>query len=155
MSPRLQDELKQTRPWASLYEEAALNIARTAAVLEHTLAQTLKPHGITPTQYNVLRILRGAGGDGLCRNEVGERLIRPVPDVTRLLDRMEEQGLIDRRRSDTDRRFVTTCITPQGVALLEQLDGPILRFHQSCLAHLAEDQLAVLIEILETARDGC
>ncbi len=155
VSPRLQDELKQTRPWTSLREEAALSIARTAAVLEHTLAQVLKPHGVTPTQYNVLRILRGAGDAGLCRNEVGERLIRRVPDVTRLLDRMEEQALIDRRRSESDRRFVTTCITPRGLALLDELEGPILRFHESCLAHMADDQLAALIEMLEVAREGC
>src|SRR4051794_8759267 len=98
MARGLQSELKQTKPFRSLEEEAPLNIARTAAVLEHALAQALKPYDITPTQYNVLRILRGAGRDGLCRNEVGERLVTRVPDVTRLLDRMEEQGLLARER---------------------------------------------------------
>src|SRR5215218_10993455 len=104
-SRSLQDELKQRKPW-SLEEEAYLNISRTAAVLEHALVQALKPFDITPTQYNVLRILRGAGPDGLCRNEVGERLVRRVPDVTRLLDRMEDGGLIARRRGKDDRRYV-------------------------------------------------
>ena len=152
MASRLRDELKQIRPWVSVHEEAALNIARTAAVIDHAAAQVLKPFGITPTQYNVLRILRGAGDAGLCRNEVGERLIRPVPDVTRLLDRMEELGLIDRRRSGTDRRFVSTSITAQGLDLLRQLDEPVSAFHRSCLAHLGEAQLTSLIHLLEVVR---
>lgn len=152
MSPRLQDELKQARPWGSVEEEAALNIARTAAVLEHALAQELKPFAITPTQYNVLRILRGAGPNGLCRNEVGERLIRRVPDVTRLLDRMEEMKLIDRRRDGEDRRFVTTYITREGLAVLEQLDGRLPVVHRAQLGHLGEDRLRALIALLEDAR---
>jgi DNA-binding MarR family transcriptional regulator len=152
MPSRLQDELKQTRPWESLEEEVILNIARTYAVLEHAIAQVLKPHGVTPTQYNVLRILRGAGDVGLCRNEVGERLIRPVPDVTRLLDRMEEMGLITRRRDGADRRFVTTVITAQGLALLGELDVPILEFHRARLAHLTEAQMRAAIDMLEGVR---
>jgi DNA-binding MarR family transcriptional regulator len=152
VAPNLRDELKQTRPWASLQEEVSLNIARTAAVLDHELAQVLKPYGITSTQYNVLRILRGAGETGLCRNEVGERLIRPVPDVTRLLDRMEQQALIDRRRVGDDRRFVTTYITAQGLELLVKLDDLILTFHRDRLSHLDSDQLKALVELLESVR---
>lgn len=152
MPSRLQDELKQSRPWDSLQEEVILNIARTYAVVEHALAQVLKPFGITPTQYNVLRILRGAGDLGLCRHEVGERLIRPVPDVTRLLDRMEEMGLITRRRGESDRRFVTTVITAQGLTVLGELDAPILGFHRARLAHLSEDQMRAAIELLEDVR---
>jgi DNA-binding MarR family transcriptional regulator len=152
MSPRLQEELKQTRPWSCLEEEATLGIARTAAVLEHALTQALKPHEITPTQYNVLRILRGAGSDGLCRNEVGERLIRRVPDVTRLLDRMEQMQLIDRRRAGDDRRFVTTHITQKGLALLAELDQEIVHFHQKRLAHLDDAQLRTLVGLLEIIR---
>ena len=152
MARNLRDELKQTRPWACLQEEVSLNIARTSAVLDHEMAQMLKPYGITSTQYNVLRILRGAGEGGLCRNEVGERLIRSVPDVTRLLDRMEQQGLIDRRRVGDDRRFVTTYITTQGLQLLGQLDDLVLAFHRDRLAHLDSDQLKALIELLESVR---
>jgi hypothetical protein len=98
MPPRLQDELKQTKPFASLEQEALLSIERTAAVLRHQLGEELKPLGVTPTQYNVLRILRGAGPAGLCRNEIRDRLVAQVPDVTRLLDRMEDAGLIVRGR---------------------------------------------------------
>lgn len=149
---KLQEELKQSRPFSSLHEEVWLNIARTSAVLDHAGAQFLKPFGITPTQYNVLRILRGAGELGLCRNEVGERLIRAVPDVTRLLDRMEEMGLITRRRGEGDRRFVTTVITAQGLSLLADLDGPIMEFHRTRLGHLSDDQLRAAIEVLEGIR---
>ena len=152
MSPRLQDELKQARPWKCLEEEAALNVARTAAVLEHAIAQALKPHGITPTQYNVLRILRGAGSEGLCRNEVGQRLIRQVPDVTRLLDRMEQLQLIGRHRSGTDRRYVTTRIAPQGLDLVNRLDEAVTQIHQRLLGHLSAEQLQQLVSLLESAR---
>ena len=150
----LQHELKQRKPFRSIEEEAFLNIARTAAVLEHDLAQALKPFDITPTQYNVLRILRGAGADGLCRNEVGERLVRRVPDVTRLLDRMEETGLLVRARSDPDRRYVTTRITAQGLSLLDRLDQEISRIHGSQLGHLERKQLKALIELLTEVRAG-
>src|SRR3569623_650059 len=101
----LRSESKQTKPFASAEEEALLNIERTAAVMSHALADELKKYEITPTQYNVLRILRGAGKDGLCRNEVRDRLISQVPDVTRLLDRLEDAGLIARERSTADRRL--------------------------------------------------
>jgi DNA-binding MarR family transcriptional regulator len=152
VSLRLRDELKQGRPWGSLQEEATLNIARTSAVLEHELGQTLKPFNVTPTQYNVLRILRGAGPAGLCRNEVGARLIRPVPDVTRLLDRMEELGLITRYRDEDDRRFVTTVIAEPGLGLLASLDPLIDAFHRERLAHLDENQLRAIVELLEVVR---
>src|SRR4051794_41800121 len=111
MSPSLRAEIKQKKPFGSLEQEAQLNIERTAAVLGHGFAESLKPYGITPTQYNVLRILRGAGEAGLCRNEVRDRLLRQVPDVTRLLDRLAEAGLVERERDSADRRLVTTRIT--------------------------------------------
>jgi len=155
VTPRsLQDDLKQNKPWCCLEEEATLNISRTAAVLEHALVQALKPFDITPTQYNVLRILRGAGPDGLCRNEVGERLVRRVPDVTRLLDRMEETGLLARVRDGEDRRYVTARISPQGLALLERLDQEILRIHRSQLGHVDRKQLKQLIDLLTSVRAG-
>lgn len=153
MAARLQDELKQTKAWKSLEEEAVLNIARTAAVLEHRLAQALKPHQITPTQYNVLRILRGAGSGGLCRNAVGERLVRKVPDVTRLLDRMEHLTLIERTREGSDRRYVTTRITDKGLRMVNELDDQIQAIHQDLLGHLGPDNLRQLVGLLELARD--
>ncbi|MEO8681426.1 MAG: MarR family transcriptional regulator [Vicinamibacterales bacterium] len=152
MSPGLRDELKQTKPFESPEAEAALSIARTAAELEHALAQWLKPHGLTPTQYNVLRILRGAGAAGLCRNEVGNRLVTRVPDVTRLLDRMEQTGLISRQRGADDRRFVTTRITRKGLELVDALDRPIVALHGTQLGHLGKRDLRTLIDLLAKAR---
>jgi len=145
-------ELKQTKPFQSLEAEAVLSIARTAAALEHEVAQALKAHDLTPTQYNVLRILRGAGPDGLCRNEVGNRLVTRVPDVTRLLDRMEETGLISRERGAEDRRYVTTRISRKGLDLVATLDRPVHDLHQAQLGHLSKRSLRALIDVLAEAR---
>ena len=150
----LHDEIKQTKPFASLEQEAMLSVERTAAVLGHALADALKPYGVTPTQYNVLRILRGAGPDGLCRHEVRARLVAQVPDVTRLLDRLEEVGLVTRERSASDRRLVTTRITAQGLEVLAQLDEPITEIHRRQLGHMDERQLRTLIDLLAVAREG-
>lgn len=152
MAPRLRDEIRQSRPFDSLEQEAQLSIQRTAAVLDHAFAEALKPHGITPTQYNVLRILRGAGAAGLCRNEVRDRLVAQVPDVTRLLDRMAEGGLVERERDAADRRLVNTCITREGLTLLERLDAPIAELHRRLLGHLGARKLRILIDLLSEAR---
>jgi len=152
MSNRLRDEIKQTRPFASTEQEAFLSLGRTWAVLEHALAEALKPHGITPTQYNVLRILRGAGERGLCRGEVVERMIARVPDATRLLDRMETAGLIARERSSEDRRFVTTHVTEEGLRLLVALDDVVLAAHRQQFTALDEAELRRLIELLDLVR---
>ena len=133
-------------------QEAYLAIQRTAALLGHALAETIRPLGLTATQYNVLRILRGAGEPGLCRNDVRDRMIAQVPDVTRLLDRMEEMGVIERSREGADRRYVTTRITAEGLRLLAELDGPIAETHRRLLGHMDEDSLNTLIELLGEAR---
>ena len=148
----LRDELKMTRPFKSVEEEAILSIARTAALLEHAGAEALKPFDLTITQYNVLRILRGAGDAGLCRNEVGERLVTQVPDVTRLLDRMEASGLINRRRNSEDRRFVATYITDKGLRLLEKIDRELPAIHARQLGHVSQKRLRDLIDLLEEVR---
>ena len=152
MASNLQAELKQTRPFRNLEHEAHLSIQRTAAVLEHAFEAALKPYGITATQYNVLRILRGADG-GLCRSEVRERMLRPVPDVTRLLDRLEELDLIVRERGGDDRRFVTTKITRTGLTVLEGLDPVADEIHERQLGHLDQSALRSLIELLARVRN--
>jgi DNA-binding MarR family transcriptional regulator len=149
----LHTELKSVRPFDLLEEEAHLSIVRTAALLEHAMVQMLKPYGLTPTQYNVLRILRGAGPGGLCRNEVGARLLRQVPDVTRLLDRMADMKLIGRQRTDTDRRLVRTHITPKGLELLARLDDPVRHFHRSRLQGITQQRLRTLVEVLAELRE--
>jgi DNA-binding MarR family transcriptional regulator len=152
MSNDLLSEIKQTKPFGSLEEEAHLNLERTAAVLAHAFAEALKPFGITPTQYNVLRILRGAEG-GLCRHEVRDRMVAQVPDVTRLLDRLEESGLIERERSTEDRRLVATRITEKGLGVLRELDEPVTAIHKKQLGHMSPDQLRTLTELLSLARE--
>ena len=152
MASELQAELKQRKPFRSLKEEANLSILRTAAVLEHAFEAALKPQGITATQYNVLRILRGAEPDGLCRNEISERLVRQVPDVTRLLDRLEDAKFIGRQRGGADRRYVVTRITRAGLNLLDDVEHRIDQIHDEQLGHLDESQLRSLVSLLEIVR---
>jgi DNA-binding MarR family transcriptional regulator len=118
------------------------------------VAEVLKPYGITRTQYNALRILRGAGEAGLCRNEVRERLVAQVPDASRLLDRMETAGLIRRQRDAADRRFVTTRITEAGLRLVAELDGPIDELHRRRLGVLDQEELRTLIDLLARLRES-
>jgi DNA-binding MarR family transcriptional regulator len=152
MSNELQNELKQRRPFPSLAEEAFLNLSRTEAVLKDRLEAVLKRAGITGAQYNVLRILRGAEDQQLCRNEIRDRLVTRMPDVSRLLDRMEEAGLIVRARDSEDRRLVATRLTEAGRALVDELDGPIAEEHERQMGRLSESELKTLIELLTIVR---
>ena len=152
MTRTLKDEIKQTRPFRSPREEAYLNLVRTGALLQHSFAEMMKAQGITPTQYNVLRILRGAGRAGLCRHEIRDRLLTPVPDVTRLLDRLVDGGLVTRERSETDRRMVTARLTEQGRATLAYLDRPTARELDRLLGHMSEEALDSLSGLLAEAR---
>ena len=153
MSPDLKQELKQEKPFRSLHQEAELNLIRTANLLTDSFEQMLKPYGITGTQYNVLRILRGAEPGGLCRHEVSSRLLNRMPDATRLLDRMEDAGLVTRSRNTEDRRLVTTHLTKKGRQLVDSLDDVVETRHQSQLGHLSEKELRSLIELLTLARN--
>lgn len=153
MPYKLQDELAQTKPFGSLREEAFLNIVRTETVLHDGFDRVLGPHGLSLTQYNVLRMLRGAGPAGLCRNEIRDRLITRMPDVSRLLDRMEAAELIRRERNATDRRLVDTTLTRQGRALVDRLDDKVMREHERQLGHLTETQLDTLNRLLVLARE--
>lgn len=148
----LRIEIRQQKPFASLEQEAFLNIERTGAVLHDAFERMLKRHGISMTQFNVLRILRGAGEKGLCRNEVRDRLVTRMPDVTRLLDRMERAGLVTRVRDDEDRRQVRTRLTDRGRDLVDRLDHPVAEEHHRALGHLSKEQLQTLIALLTEAR---
>ena len=153
MSPSLQAELRQGKPFASLEQEATLSIARTAALLDHAIAEGLKPHGLTPTQYNALRILRGSEPEGLCRNEVRDRLVARVPDATRLLERLEEMALVARAREGDDRRFVRARITGAGLDLLAGLDGEVEQLHRRHFGHLGARKLRALVDLLAETRE--
>ena len=150
----LRDELRQGKPFESGQQEAQLNVLRTAALLLDAFDRLLVPYGITGTQYNVLRILRGSEPDGLCRNELRDRMLSRMPDVTRLLDRMEESGLVERTRSTEDRRLVTTHITEKGGRLLDELGPLVAEEHRRRFAHLSEGQLRHLIELLTLVRNA-
>lgn len=152
MTSRLQVELKQTRPFPTRAAEAMLSIMRTAAVLEHQVGELLKPHGITVTQYNVLRILRGAGAEGLCGREVAERMVARVPDVPRLLERLEAMKLISRERDPSDRRHVTARISGKGSELLATVTPELEAFERTRLGHLSERALTGLIDGLDAVR---
>jgi DNA-binding MarR family transcriptional regulator len=147
MPNTLLDELHQRKPFASLAEEAHLNLSRTEAVLQEGIERVLKPHGVSATQYNVLRILRGAGQKGLCRNEIRDRLLTRMPDVTRLLDRMEEAGLVSRERDAADRRLVSTRLTRRGRELVDKLDGPVAEEHERRFGHLNDRELRTLVRL--------
>lgn len=153
MTSKLQDEIRQSKPFRCVEEEAYLSIVRTAAILEHSLAQALKPFEITPTQYNVLSILRGAGDAGLCRNEVGGRLVTAMPDVTRLLDRMEDMGLIVRQRSTVDRRVVSTRLTRKGLELVGRVDATVVEIHGKQFRGVDRRGLKTLVGILGDIRE--
>ena len=152
MSGRLRDEIKQQRPFQSLEEEALLNVLRTADGLTQRIAAVLKPFKLSPSQYNVLRILRGAGEAGLACQEIARRMITHDPDITRLLDRLESRGLISREREARDRRVIRGRITAEGRRLLAELDGAFDELHRRQLQHLGESRLRALIQTLELIR---
>lgn len=134
-------------------ETASIDLFRTADLLSRAPAQLLKTEDLSATQYNVLRILRGAP-KGLPCGEIGERMITRDPDITRLLDRLAKRGLIARRRETKDRRVVLTRITPEGTELLARLDAPMQQVHLKQLGHLGRNRLKTLAELLELLRAG-
>lgn len=133
--------------------EAFLNIQRTAEVQLNQLTQLLRPHGLSPAQYNVLRILRGAGEQGLPCGEIATRMISRDPDITRLIDRMEQRGWVARNRSVQDRRVVTVTVQQQALAMLAALDEPVADLHRVQFAVFDANRIATLISLLEVLRE--
>jgi DNA-binding MarR family transcriptional regulator len=160
----LASQIKKLRPFESPEQEAMLNIVRTADVLSGEIeAEVFKPSGISPTQYNVLRILRGSGaiagnahgvpGEGLACGEIASRMVTRDPDITRLLDRLEKRGFISRNREEKDRRVVCTRITDAGIQLLDNLNPQVQAAHRRQLSHMGREKLKQLIALLEEARE--
>jgi len=162
-------EIYKREPFRSSAEEAFLNVARTASVLAGDFERLFKPHGLSGATYNALRILRGAGESGRRCTEIGEHLVAAVPDVTRLIDRLERAGLAKRVRGGggggsggsgggggggADRRVVMVRITPSGLALLKKLDQPVADLHQRQMGHMADSKLEALSRLLCEVRDG-
>lgn len=152
-SGRLQGELKKRKPFEMLEQEATLGVARTADRFNLCFARLFREYGLTPSQYNVLRILRGEG-QPLPILEVADRMIANVPGITGLIDRLERLGLVARERSTEDRRVVFVAITPAGLGLLDQLDEPEKALHKRLVGHLSPEELRDLIRLLDKARQG-
>ena len=150
----LQREIKQSKPFADQRVEAYLNLVRTADLLQRSVDHLLRPHAISTAQYNVLRILRGAGEQGLPVGEIGARLVTQDPDVTRLVDRLEKRALVERLRGTGDRRVVLVRITAAGMAFLDACDLDRQRdaAHQSTLGRLSASELTTLITLCERIR---
>jgi DNA-binding MarR family transcriptional regulator len=150
----LKEELKQKAPFTSREQEAYLSLLRTTDALQTQSEAGLKEFGLTGTQYNALRILRGAGPEGLPCREIGVRMITRDPDITRLLNRLEGRGLVERTRAKHDRRVIYGKITPAGLKLLREMDGPIEKHGREMLRHVGQEKLKQLIELLELVRGG-
>jgi MarR family transcriptional regulator, organic hydroperoxide resistance regulator len=148
----LQRELHQSRPFRSAAEEASLGILRTAGMIRRALARVVEPSGITPAQYNVLRILRGAGEAGLPTLAVRDRLLEEAPGITRLVDKLDFGGYLRRARSTPDRRQVICFITPKGLALLQRLDPRIAEADEFGAIGLKLHEQRALIKLLDRVR---
>jgi DNA-binding MarR family transcriptional regulator len=149
----LQREIRQNRPFSSLHQEATLGVLRTADLLRRRISGVVERYGVTIQQFNVLRILRGAGGP-LPTLEIGERMVEQAPGVTRLLDRIEAKGWVTRQRCTEDRRQVLVSITPAGLELLAEMDDTVNGEDADALAMLDEAETERLIELLDRIRAG-
>ena len=152
MARGLQAELKQKIPFTNPEQEAYLSLLRTADALQSRVEGKLKEFGLTGTQYNALRILRGAGLEGLPCSEIGERMITHDPDITRLLDRLQKRGLVERARGRQDKRVVYGKISQAGLKLLREMDAPVQKYGTEMLRHVSAQKLKQLIGLLEQVR---
>jgi DNA-binding MarR family transcriptional regulator len=152
MTSPLNAELHQAAPFHSLEEETYLSVLRTAESIRREVSILLKPYELTGSQYNVLRILRGAGADGQLTGEIGERLVVRDPDVPRLLDRMEKRGLVHRQRQSDDRRCVRVTLTKAGRTLVDSLDKPIQALHVTQFRGTSKAALRALLDTLSSTR---
>lgn len=149
----LRHELKKKKPFDSLEQEAALNLVRTSDQVQIHFVRLFRDFDLTPSQYNILRILRGEQKP-LPILEIADRTITVVPGITGLIDRLEAAELVRRERSESDRRVIYVALTERGVALLAKLDEPLLELHKKVMQHLSASELQQLIRLLEKVRDG-
>lgn len=148
----LKSELQQNRDFESLEQETYLNLQRTAGVVHGPFFKLFKAHDLRPSLYNILRILRGQQGKGLACSHIGERMVTRDPDVTRLVDKLLQMGLVQRVRSHADRRVVLISITARGLELLAELDAPLAVLHRRSLGHMSPAELEELNRLLVKAR---
>lgn len=157
MARSLRDQIQKQSEFASPEEEAMLNIARTAAVLDGAERAFFRRFDLTPPAYNLLRILRGhkqrGAADGVRASEIGYQMVVRMPDVTRLVDRLEDRGLVSRRVSSDDKRVKYVRVTDKGLRLLERIDPEIETLGQSVLGHMSERDLRTVSRLMEQVRD--
>jgi DNA-binding MarR family transcriptional regulator len=146
-------EIRQKKPFRSARQEAALGLLKTVDLLRRRGAEIMEPFGVTDQQYNVLRILRGAGRDGLPTLDIAHRMIERTPGITRLIDRLEKKGLVVRRRCETDRRKVYCVLAPAGSRLLARMDAPVAKM-DALLSPLSNSDVSTLIRLLDALRAG-
>jgi DNA-binding MarR family transcriptional regulator len=149
---RIQEEIAQRRPFASSRQECLVGLLRTSDVVRRRLSAVIEPEGLTLQQYNVLRILRGAGPAGLPTLEIADRMLERAPGITRLLERLERKEVISRRRSASDQRQVVCRVTRRGLKLLSKLDGPIDEANATSLGDLGCEEVEQLILLLDGVR---
>lgn len=152
--PKLAEEIHQTKPFRTSEEEVFLNILRTSERLQAACQRRMKVIGLTMTQYNVLRILRGAGEQGLTCKAIGALMVSADPDITRLLARLQKQKLIRQQRSPEDGRAVLSYISAKGLELLAELDPIVDEANRNLLGHLTAEEQSKLIHLLERARES-
>ena len=150
----LQREIQQRKPFRSRGQELVVGLLRTADLVRRAVDRVLAPYDITPQQYNVLRILRGAGEEGLPTLEIGGRMLEQAPGITRLLDRLEAKGMVRRERCPQDRRQVLCWLTPPGLSMVEQLDEPIDTADREAVAMLCTEDQEQLLNLLAAIRAG-
>lgn len=151
---QLQQELKKKHPFDSAESETVIHLLRTSDQVQNRFGRLFREYGLTPSQYNILRILRGAEAP-LPSLEIASRTIQMVPAITGLIDRLEKQELVERCRCTKDRRVVHVSITDKGLELLAQLDGPMATLHKKLIGHLTADELQQLSHLLEKTRQFC
>ena len=151
-TPKLQRELKKRRPFEWPEQEAALSLVRTSDRLQIRFARLFREYGLTPSQYNVLRILRGEGKP-LPILEIASRTVTVVPGITGLIDRLEQAGFVNRLRCEKDRRVIYVALTDHGTKVLADLDEPLIALHRQLLGHLSPGDLKDLTRLLEKMRE--
>jgi DNA-binding MarR family transcriptional regulator len=150
---KLQHEVKKKQPFVQAEQEACLNLLRTNDQLQIRFARLFREHGLTSSQYNILRILCGEG-EPLPILEIADRMVAVVPGITGLIDRLEKAGLVERRRCAEDRRIIYVALRDQGAELLAKLDEPVMQLHKRLMGHLSEVELKQLTRLLEKTREG-
>lgn len=150
---KLEQELKKKRPFDSPEQEAMLNVIRTSDQLQIRLSRLFREHGLTPSQFNILRILRGEGSP-LPILEIAQRTITVVPGITGLIDRLEQAGMVERQRCPKDRRVIFVALTEKGAKRLGELDRPVSELHARMMGHLPPTELRELSRLLSKVREG-